>query len=68
VVWGRKRAHSEECPKSAITAESIGLLEEFLVRRRLRIADSLETEARKVDAFLILQDQMEREEQDGTAY
>jgi hypothetical protein len=41
------------------------LLEEFLVRRRLGIRESLEMEARKVDAFVILQDELEREEQDG---
>jgi hypothetical protein len=45
----------------------MALLEEFLVRRRLGIPDSLENEARKTDAFLILRDLMEREEQDGTS-
>ena len=67
IVWGRKQAQAEECPKSLITGESIALLEEFFVRRRLGIAESLDTEARKTDAFLILRDQMEREEKDGTA-
>jgi len=66
-VWGRKQVQTRECPKSLITGESVTLLEEFFVRRRLGIADSLETEARKTDAFLILRDQMEREEKDGTA-
>jgi hypothetical protein len=42
------------------------LLEECLVRRRLGMRESVETEARKVDAFLILREQMEREERDGT--
>ena len=46
------------------TAESLVLVEEFLVRWRLGIAHSLETEAKKVDAFLILQDEMERELRD----
>lgn len=66
-VWGRKQVQSDECPTSLITGESLGLLEEFFVRRRLGIAESLETEARKIDAFLILRDQMEREENHGTA-
>ena len=66
-MWGRKRVQSEECPKSLVTGESMALLEEFLVRRRLGIPDSLENEARKTDAFLILRDLMEREEQDGTS-
>ena len=65
IVWGRKQTQSEECPKSLITGESLALLEEFSVRRRLGIGDSIELEARKVDAFLILRDEMEREERDG---
>jgi len=64
-VWGRKGARAEECPKSMITGENLALVEEFLVRRRLGIAQSVDLPARKVDAFLILQDEMEREERDG---
>lgn len=64
-MWGRKGARAEECPKSMITGESLALVEEFLVRRRLGIAQSVDLPARKVDAFLILQDEMEREERDG---
>jgi hypothetical protein len=48
-----------------VTGESLALVEEFFVRRRLGIEDSIELEARKVDAFLILRDEMEREERDG---
>jgi len=43
------------------------MVEEFFVRRRLGIPESLETDARKVDGFLILRDEMEREERDGTS-
>jgi len=67
IVWGHKQTHTEECPKSLVTGESLTLLEEFFVRRRLGIQDSLELEARKVDAFLILRDEMEREERDVEA-
>ena len=67
IVWGRKRTQADECPKSLVTGESLALLEEFFVRRRLGMQDSLELEARKVDAFLILRDEMEREERDGEA-
>lgn len=66
-VWARKHARTEECPKSFITGQSLALIEEFFVRRRLGIQDSLSTEACKVDAFLILRDEMEREERDGTS-
>jgi hypothetical protein len=37
------------------------------VRRRLGIREPLEMEARKVDAFLILREEVEREERDGTS-
>jgi hypothetical protein len=66
IVWGRKQTQTDECPKSLVTGESLALLEEFFVRRRLGITYSPELEARKVDAFLILRDEMEKEERDGT--
>jgi hypothetical protein len=65
-VWVRKRAQADECPKSMVTAESLSLLEEFFVRRRLGISDGMETPGRKIDAFLILREEMEREERDVT--
>lgn len=64
VVWARKNASAEECPRSSVTGASLGLVEDFLVRRRLGISSVSETEARTVDAFLILQNEMDREEQD----
>jgi len=73
IVWGRKQTQTEECPKSLVTGASLALLEEFFVRRRLGIPGSLgvdallEMEARKADAFLILRDEMEREERDGAS-
>ena len=65
IVWGRGQVQSQECPKSFVTGDSIALLEEYFVRRRLGISDSMETEARKTDAFLILRDLMEWEERNG---
>ena len=65
IVWGRKSAQAEECPKSLITGESLAFVEEFLVRRRLGMQYEPGLSARKVDAFLMLRDEMEREEQDG---
>jgi predicted Ser/Thr protein kinase len=66
-VWGRKGTTTEECPKSFITGQSLTWIEEFAARRRLAIPDSLEMEARKLDAFLILQKEMETEIRDGQA-
>lgn len=68
IVWGRGDVQTDECPTSLITADSLALVEEFLVARRLGIPESLDVEARKVDAFLILRDRMEREQHDGTAH
>ena len=67
IVWGRKLIQVEECPKSLVTGESLALVEEFFVRRRLGIPYSPELPARNVDAFLILSDEMEREERDVKA-
>jgi len=67
IVWGRKLIQVEECPKSLVTGESLALVEEFFVRRRLGISYSPELPARKVDAFVILSDEMEREERDVKA-
>ena len=75
-VWGRKQTQAEECPKSLVTGESLAMVEEFFVRRRLGAVGSIgldasaleRTAARKVDAFLILRDEMEREERDGKTH
>jgi hypothetical protein len=64
LVWVRKRARAEECPKSLVTGESLSLLEEFFVRRRLGMAEGMELAARKADAFVLLREEMEREERD----
>jgi hypothetical protein len=67
IVWGRKLIQVEECPKSLVTGESLALVEEFFLRRRLQIAFTPELPARKADAFVILSDEMEREERDVKA-
>jgi hypothetical protein len=76
IVWGRKQTQTDECPRSLVTGESLAMVEEFFVRRRLGVGDSIGIEAwgieamaaRKVDAFLILRDEMEREERDGKTH
>jgi hypothetical protein len=66
-VWGRRQTRIEECPKSFITGESLALIEEYAVMRRLGIPDSLDIEARKADAFLLLKDLVVKEESYGTS-
>ena len=67
IVWGRGQVSTEQCPKSMITGESLSLIEEFFVRRRLGIPETMDTDGRKIDAFLILREQVEREERDDTS-
>jgi hypothetical protein len=57
-VWARKGVVSGACPKSYVTAESVGLLEEFLVRRRLGWIGLEELSARQVEAFIILEQEL----------
>ena len=62
-VWARKTLAIESCPKSYITAESEGLVEEFLVRRRLGGVGFEELSARQVEGFLILEQALGAEDQ-----
>ena len=65
IVWGRHGVQIDQCPKSLITGESIGLLEEFFAWRQFGFPEAGEMEARKMDAFLILREQIELEERHG---
>ena len=53
------------CPKSYVTAESVGLVEEFLVRRQLGGMTFEQLSARKVEAFVLLERELERERAAG---
>jgi len=48
-----------------ITAQSIGWIEEYYVWKRLNPVVQLELDARQVQAFLILEEQLELEKQNG---
>ena len=61
-VWARKTVAIESCPKSYITAESEGLVEDFLVRRRLGGTSFGELSARQVEGFLILEQALAAED------
>jgi hypothetical protein len=58
VVWARDRTSTTECPRSYITAQSWAWIEEFYVWRRLssRSLDGLE--AKKAEAFLLLENEL----------
>jgi hypothetical protein len=55
VIWARRGLSLTTCPKSYITAESLALVEEFVVRRRLGAMDLTDLSARQVEAFAVLE-------------
>ena len=64
-VWARKDVAIQTCPTSYITAESQALVEEFFVRRRLHGIEFSKLSARQVEAFLILEQALALEMNDG---
>jgi len=66
IVWARNQVATDVCPKSLITAESLGWIEEFLVRKRLRLDLRSNLSARQAEAFLILEEQLALEEHGGS--
>ena len=64
-VWARKGIALGVCPRSYVTGESIALLDEFAVNRRLGRADVSRLSGRQVDAFLILEEAVAAEIKDG---
>jgi hypothetical protein len=59
-VWARNGVATTECPRSYITAESIGFVEEHAVWRAAR-SDLRTWNARSGEAILALEQEMERE-------
>jgi hypothetical protein len=66
VVWARGQVSTDVCPRSFVTAESIGWVEEFLLRKWLRLALPAELSMRQAEAFLILEQQLMLEKSGGT--
>lgn len=65
VVWARGSVATDICPKSFISAQSIGWIEEFLVWKRLGTTLDLDASIRQVEAFLLLEEQIASEGQRG---
>lgn len=61
LVWARGRVATDECPKSAVTAQSLEWIEKFLTWKFIGRAELWDWPARDADALLIL----EREWRDG---
>jgi hypothetical protein len=60
-VWLRGKVALNCCPKSYISAESEGMVEDFLVRRRMGGMDFRKLTARQVEAFLVLEQALTEE-------
>jgi hypothetical protein len=65
VVWARRRVSTRECPRSFITGESVGWLEEFHAWRRLGYPDARSLTARQAEALLLLEDELSQEVRRG---
>jgi hypothetical protein len=61
LVWVRKQVALRTCPKSYISSDSLALVEEFLVRRKLGGMDFERLSARQVEAFVILERALDSE-------
>ena len=65
IVWARRQVLLETCPTGYVTADSQVLVEDFLVRRRMRAFDFEELTARQVEAFVILEQELAGELNNG---
>ena len=54
-MWARRGVAVAECPKSYVTPESLGWIEEFHVRKLFGFGDLMNLPARAVDAFCTLE-------------
>jgi hypothetical protein len=64
-IWARKDIALHTCPKSYVTSESLSVVEEFLLRRRLGAIDIRELNAKQVEAFALLEKALSAEIRDG---
>ena len=65
VVWARRRIATKECPRSYITAASVGWIEEFHAWKRLGYPDALSLTARQAEAMLLLEQELSEEVRRG---
>jgi len=64
-VWVRGGAVSYGCPKSTITGESLSILDEFVVWRVSGRPDIRDYPARTAEGFLILDQELRSEDDNG---
>ena len=65
VVWARGNVAIDVCPRSVITPQSVSWLEQYYLWKRFGARDYEELEARTVEAFLLLEEELIKEEKHG---
>ena len=66
MVWGRRKVFLDTCPKSFVSAESIGLVEAFGAWKLVGSGDFASLPARTADAFCVLENELRAEMNNGT--
>lgn len=60
-MWIKGGLALKECPRAFITGDSLSLLEEFYTRKQFGFGDVFQLPARTVEAFQLLEREMEVE-------
>jgi len=66
IVWVRRRVFLDTCPRSFVSAESIGLVEAFGAWKLVGSGDFASLPARTADAFCVLENELRAEMNNGT--
>ncbi len=64
-MWGNRKIVAEECPVSYINAESLSFIEAFTVWKLMGGSHLMEMPARTVEAFCLLEKELQSEVSDG---
>lgn len=64
-IWARKHVVATSCPKSSITPESLSWIDDFCAWKLAGGMDYRTMSARQVDAFCVLERELEAERRDA---
>ena len=62
MVWARGRVGTEECPRSFVSAASVGFVEKYFARKMMDLGD---VTAREAEAFAIVERELRMEQANG---
>ena len=65
IVWARKYVATDQCPKSEVSAQSLAWIEQYYVWRKLGACYPEPLAAKEVEAFLVLEQELEKERNHG---